>query len=90
MDIAYEGDCGELYIFTDICGSSYVNGSFRPMIRVVERPESSFNTPYFIPIARNFIDHINLYIRTRHGDIPSFIPKRLKYTLHLRPKNVSH
>ena len=88
-DINYAGDFGDLYVFTDLCASSYVNNSYLPILRVTSSA-SVFNAPYFIEIPRNFIERIRVYIRTRNGNPPSFTPEHLTCTLRLRRKHAGN
>ena len=84
MDIDYDGEKEEdLYIFSDLCAPSYVTSSHLPVLRVVNKPNPGFCYPYFIPVGRDFVDRIRIYIRTRTGNIPSFTPKILRCTLYL-------
>ena len=46
-----------MYIFSDICTSSYVHDRDLPVLR------GQFDNPYYIPLSREFISTIRIYIR---------------------------
>ena len=84
MDIDYDGEGKDLYIFSDLCTPSYVTSNHLPVLRVVNKPNPTFYQPYFIPVSHDYVDRIRIYIRTRTGEIPSFTPKLLRYPLYLQ------
>ena len=89
MDINYNGDFGELYIYTDLCTPSYVNNAYLPLLRVINSA-GQFAVPYFMRIPRNIIERIRIYIRSRRGQQPTLLPEHLTCTLQLRRKNGSY
>jgi hypothetical protein len=83
-EIMYDGARKiDLYVFSDICSPSYIMDNCLPVMRVVNKP-ASFHYPYFLPISRTTISHLRIYITSRDGKIPSFLPKFLRCTLQLR------
>lgn len=89
MEINYEGPSTKLYIFSDLCSDSHVGNNYLPLLRIVQH-SSSFKNPYFIPVPRDFVDRIRVYIRTEKGEIPSFVPSQLRCTLQVRQKHVCY
>ena len=83
MELQYTGARSELYIYSDICSSSYVNNGFLPLLRIGNK-SMSFQHPYFLTIPHSNISHIRIYIRTKSGETPAFTPKVLRCTLQLR------
>ncbi len=85
LDIQFDGKSSEdLYIFCDSVSSSYVNGSYLPSLRVIRQSRpSGFGVPYFIPTRVHTTNSLRIYIRTRHGQLPSFTPKQVRCTVQL-------
>ena len=73
----------DLYVFSDICSPTYVIDNCLPLLRIVNKP-NIFQKPYFVPVSRNDIARIRIYIRTRNNNIPPFQPKSLRCTLQLK------
>lgn len=84
MDIRYTGKNEELYVYTDLCQSSYVSDSYLPILRIISNSTSTFTNPYFIPTSLDYVNQIRVYIRTKEGNIPSFTPKHLRCTLQIQ------
>ena len=83
-EISYDNSAFiDLYVYSDICSSSYVTGSLLPLLRITNTP-AVFTVPHYIPLSRDAISHLRVYIRTIHKTIPSFHPDLLRCTLHLR------
>lgn len=85
-EIQYDGGNSEdLYVFCDICEFSCVNGALLPLLRVVNSP-ALFHTPYFIPISRDQVSQLCIYIRNKHLETPSFPVRTLRCTLQLQQR----
>jgi len=74
---------GDLYIYSDICGGSYVNNNFLPILRRI-KDVGSYHNPYFIPVVCKEISQLRIYIRDVHNQVPSVASGELKCTLVLR------
>ncbi len=85
-EIYFQGKSGSknLYIFTDICESSYVADTFLPLLRIVKR-SGPLDIPYYIKLSQDFVSELKVYIRTDGLKEPSFLIGTLRCTLHLRP-----
>ena len=75
-----------LYVYTDAISDtgSYVRGSHKSLLRIVEKTNIDFMcNPFYIPAARAYIDRIRVYIRTDTGQVPSMKPTFVRCTLRL-------
>ncbi len=79
-----EGDDKDLYIFTDICESSYVIDTLLPILRIIKK-SGPLEILYYIKLSQDFVSELRVYIRTDGLEEPSFLTKTLRCTLHLRP-----
>lgn len=84
MDLHYEGTDTTLYIMCDLCSASFVMGNYLPVLRVVHRAHFVSNAPYFVPVSRDSVGHLRMYIRTEALEKPSFAPEKLTCTLQLK------
>ena len=78
-----------LYIYTDLCKESIVNGKERPLLRRLEKITKSkwdyiLSTPFYVSIAKKEVREFNIYIRGENdlGDI--YLQNPVRLTLHLR------
>jgi len=78
-----------IYLYSDICGESIVDGEQRPLLRRL--PATSVGnwltvveTPFYVPIKNNNIYDIDVNITTDQGDIASFLDQPSTITLHLK------
>lgn len=67
-DSAFTGD---LYVYTDICEPEYVSDSVLPLLRIVSEA-GELTTPHFKVCSRQQFKRINIYIRDRDFNTPSF------------------
>ena len=74
---------GEVYVYSDLCASSFVSGSYASILRIVNN-RTTMDPPYYMPVAHDYVGHVRVYIRTEKNEMPSFTNKRLTCTLHLR------
>lgn len=75
-----------LYIYSDICTGSIVQGEDRPLLRqLVKNNRNSWEfiltTPFFIPLKRYTISDFWIYIKDSHGEFATFLEDPLKLTL---------
>lgn len=76
----------ELYVMTDIVTKEVqVGQSYLPLLRVVTEP-TTFREPYYLPLSRDYIDTIRIYIRNPDGLAPDFEVGGMRCTLKIRRK----
>jgi len=78
-----------IYLYSDICGESIVEGENRPLLRRL--PASAVGnwltiveTPFYVPIKNNNIYDIDIYITTDQNNFASFLDQPSTSTLHLK------
>lgn len=76
---------GDLYVYSDICSGSLVSDTSLPILRIVKK-STILRRPYYVDVARDFVQRVRVYIRDKDGKIPSVVSKQLRCTLHLRRK----
>ena len=74
----------DLLIMTDIVENSYIKDIQLPVLRVVQR-STVVSNPYYFPVSRDTVSHLQIYIRTDSMKVPSFDDKPLTCTLHFQP-----
>ena len=83
LEIEYKPSKKDMFLYCDLCDSSYVQGNYLPLLRFVKKCEI-YEYPLFIPISREVVSHIRVYIRDAQGNIPSFSVQDLRCTLEIR------
>ena len=87
-DIAFKEDLIEdIIIFCDLCDSSFIRDNRLPVLRVIPNSTNRvhvFDDPVRIPVSRDEIKRIRIFIRTIHMEIPSFIVQPVICTLQIR------
>ena len=53
----------ELVVFCDIVKQSYFNNGTASVLRCIFQSTNIFVNPYYMPINRNHIDYVRIYIR---------------------------
>ena len=82
-EIRYDGNKKmDLYVYTDICSPSYVSNNCLVILHIINKT-TIVESPYFLPLSRNDISHLRIYIRTRNNEITSFNPRSLRCMLRL-------
>ena len=83
-----------LYIYSDICEFQLVGDTEAPLLQVVSTNESSenyvekiFDSPHYIPLARNNLENIEIDIRCDLGRPIQFQSGKVVVKLHFRKKN---
>lgn len=78
-----------LYIYSNICGESIINGSTAPLLRrvVVSNKENTiFTSPYYIPVVKSEVNEIEIIIKNHKGIIVDNLLKQpVTLVIHLRP-----
>ncbi len=80
----------EMYLCSDIVGDVFVHDMKLPMLRRIRinsqgKVMNVIHIPIWIPIRRQTLSKIRLYICNEEGNILSFSQKGLSYTLLLKP-----
>ena len=83
LEIDYKPSNIDLFLYCDLCESSFVHGNYLPLLRFVKKV-SIYERPMFFPISREVVSRLRLYIRDAEGKVPSFNIKELKCTLEIR------
>jgi hypothetical protein len=73
----------DLYIYCDICESSYVKGRYLPLLRVFKRNKGKIYFPFYIKTLSKQFNKIRIYIRDGNMETPSFDCNNSRCTLHL-------
>lgn len=78
-----------IYLYSDICGESILDGEQRPLLRIL--PATSMGnwltvveTPFYVPIKNKNIYDIDIYITTERNNLASFLDQPSTITLHLK------
>ena len=75
-----------LYIYTNICGESVINGVNAPLLRraVVPNNANTIFTPYYyLPVIKSEINEIEFNLETERGRAASHLAKPVTVVLHL-------
>lgn len=80
-EIDFEGGSSlDLYIYSDVCGSSNVLGQNLPILRYTNKARE-FQKLNYINVTRSFIDSIKIFIRDSSHNIPTDTLQNLKCSL---------
>ena len=76
----------DFYLLCDACEVSYINNSYRPVLRNIHSNTSHiiFNHPVYVKVSRDKLERLHFYILRESGLSSSFSSETLKCTLHLR------
>lgn len=78
-----------LYVYSNICGESIVDGDKQPILRKLIGNSSNnwdaiFEVGHYMPVKINSISDIDIYITTREGVLASFLDRPSNITLHFK------
>lgn len=78
-----------LYIHSDVCGESIVDGQNQNLLRMVRALKvgnwsQTFDSPYYVPVRKSDIRDLEINIKTGKGDLASFVKGRVTITLHFK------
>lgn len=78
-----------LYVYSNICGESIVDGDQEPLLRKLQVSSSNnwdviFEAGHYIPLKINNIADIDIYITTKEGVLASFLDQPSSVTLHFK------
>ena len=76
----------DVCLLCDACDVSYINNSYRPVLRYIHSNTSHiiFNHPIYVKVSRDKLERLHFYILRGEGSPLSFSSETLKCTLHLR------
>ena len=89
-------DISNFYIYSDIVEYQFVGNEQAPLLRIVPTGEVNnklnftskiFDSPHYIPVARNNIDTIDIDIRNHLGDPIYFTSGEVVVKLHFKRKS---
>ena len=92
----YLSDISNFYIYSDIVEYQFVGNEQAPLLRIVSTGEANsnlnftskiFDSPHYIPVARNNIDTIDIDIRNHLGDPIYFTSGEVVVKLHFKRKS---
>lgn len=80
---------GPLYIFTDLCKESIVNGVQQPLLRRLEKNVKDgwshlLDPVIYLPVKRKELLEFEVYIKNEDESLPSFLQSPLHLTLHFK------
>lgn len=81
VDCNYISKKDELYLFCDICSDSFIHNNYLPLLRIIS---GEIRNLFYLPITREHISRIRVYIRNEKGEVPSFSSENFRCTLHVR------
>lgn len=78
-----------IYVFSNICKDSIVNGVEKPILRRLERSDKNgwnyvFNSPIYVPLKRTELIEFEIYIKTEDGTFATFLESPIYLTLHFK------
>lgn len=87
--IAKPKDIQAIYLFTNICKESIVNGEEQPLLRRLEKNSKNgwsyiFDTVLYLPVKRKELLEFEVHIKCEDGTVPSFLDSPLHMTLHFK------
>lgn len=75
-----------LYIYSNLCGESIINGVNVPLLRriVVNTNENTiFSSAYYIPVTKSEINEIEFQLETEQGNLAKHITNPVTLVVHL-------
>ena len=82
-EIEYASHFEDMYVFCDLCESSYVKDKTLPLLRVVSKM-GVFQNLYFYSVTRKVIQRIRVFIRNKDLETPSQSVGPIRLTLVMR------
>lgn len=78
-----------LYIYTDLCTGSIVDGEERPLLRRLEKSSKSkwdyiLDQPYYLRVTKSEVREFEIYITGEKEEEASHLAKPVYLTLHLK------
>ena len=78
-----------LYIYSDLCKESIVQGEERPLLRRLEKSAKSkwdyiLSTPFYVNVAKNEVLEFNIYLKGEDDLTQLNLQDPVRLTLHLR------
>lgn len=78
-----------LYVYTNICKESIVNGEQQPLLRVLQNNAQhacsySFHSVYYLPLKRKEFQEFEVYIKCEDGKFASLLDSPVYMTLHFK------
>jgi hypothetical protein len=78
-----------LYVYSDLCKESILYGEERPLLRRLEKSSEGrwdymIDTPFYVPVTKQELRDIEIYIKREHNEDASELMKPLYLTLHLK------
>lgn len=78
-----------IYIFTNICKDSIVNGVEKPILSRLEMNDRkgwsyAFDSPIYVPMKRTELIEFEMYIKTDDGSFATFLESPVYLTLHFK------
>lgn len=78
-----------LYLFTNICKESIVNGEQLPLLRLLQKNTDngwsySFNNIFYLPVKRKEVLEFEVFIKCEDGSFASFLDSPLYMTFHFK------
>lgn len=77
-----------LYIYTDLCKESIVNGEERPLLRRLEKNGKGkwdyLLDPFYVTVKKRDFREFNIYIKKEDGTEAIDLLKPVRLTLHLK------
>lgn len=80
-----------LFIYSNICGESIVNGEKKTLLRRVVQTKSRkwdviYDAPIYLPMSEKEIYEFEIYLKDVQGRSASFLQDPLLITLHFKPQ----
>ena len=78
-----------LYIYSDLCKESIVDGEERPLLRRLEKSTKSkwdyiLSTPFYVNVAKNQVREFSIYVKGENDLSDIYLQNPVRLTLHLR------
>lgn len=78
-----------LYIYTDLCKESIVNGEERPLLRRLEKSSKGkwdyiLDPPFYLPVTKSELREFEVYIKGERDEEPQQLIKPVHLTLHFK------
>lgn len=77
----------EMYVYSDLCEYSYIQDTYRPIMRIV-RKTSVFTKLIYLPVKTSRVGTIRIYIRDKNNNIPTLAAKEMRCTILLKKKKI--
>ena len=80
---------GRLYIYSDLCKESIVDGEECPLLRRLEKSTKSkwdyiLSTPFYVNVAEKEVGEISIFIKGENDLSDIFLQNPLRLTLHMK------